>query len=92
MSKDTKLAVGIKLYIGKHLIEGTIPNEFERYVKCEVSGVDIGWDNVLHCKYYDDIDGFIYFHFERPVQKSSLKVFFEEEEIINNLEIITKIR
>jgi len=89
MSKDTKLAVGIKLYIGKHLIKDAAPNEFERYVKCEVSGVDIGWDNILHCKYYDDIDGFIYFHFEKPVKRSSLQVFFEEEEIINNLKTKT---
>ena len=90
MGKDNKIAVGIKLYIGKHLIEEAAPNEFERYVKCEVSGVDIGWDNVLHCKYYDDVDGFIYFHFERPVKKSSLEIFFEEEEIIDKLTLKNK--
>ncbi|MAH44676.1 hypothetical protein CMI37_02555 [Candidatus Pacearchaeota archaeon] len=90
MGKDTKLAVGIKLYIGEHLIKDAAPNEFERYVKCEVSGVDIGWDNILHCKYYDDIDGFIYFHFEKPVKRSSLQVFFEEEEIINELKTKTE--
>ena len=42
------------------------------------------------CKYYDDIDGFIYFHFERPVKRSSLEMFFEEEEIINKLKTKTK--
>ena len=86
MGKKEDLAIGIKLFIGKRLLEGAPANEFEKYVKCEVSGVDIGWDNVLHCKYYDDIDGFIYFHFEKPVVKDSLELYFEGEEIIGCLE------
>ena len=85
MSKDTKIAVGIRLYVGTHVVEGNYPGEFEKHVSCNIEGVDLGFDTVLECKYYDDVSGYIYFHFENPVKREVLRMFFEEEEIINEL-------
>lgn len=85
MSKDTKIAVGIRLYVGKHVVEDTYPGEFEKYVNCNIEGVDLGFDNTLECRYYDDMSGYIYFHFAKPVKRIKLELFFEEEEIIDEL-------
>jgi len=87
METDSRIAVGIKLYIGQEISMGSNPNEFERYVTCSISGIDLGLDidNVLECRYYDDMTGYIYFHFEDPVRRDVLEMFFEEEEIIDKL-------
>jgi len=85
MGKDNEIAVGIKLYIGKHIVEGTYPGEFEKYVSCNIEGVELGFGNTLECKYYDDLTGYIYFHFDNPVRRAILEMFFEEEEIIDKL-------
>ena len=85
METDSRIAVGIKLYIGQEINMGSSPNEFERYVTCSISGIDLGFDNVLECRYYDDMSGYIYFHFEDPVRRDTLEMYFEEEEIIDKL-------
>tara|TARA_R100001244_G_scaffold104976_1_gene77906 strand:+ start:605 stop:916 length:312 start_codon:yes stop_codon:yes gene_type:complete len=92
MGKDNEIAVGIKLFIGKDIPRGKDPNEFERYVSCSISGIDLGLDidTVLLCKFYDDMTGYIYFHFEDPINRAALEVFFEEEEIIDSLTIKEK--
>ena len=80
-----KIAVGIRLHIGEGIPLGKFPNEFEKYVTCSVSGVDLGFDNTLHCKYYDDMTGYIYFHFETPIKRETLEMFFDEHEIIDKI-------
>ena len=85
MGKDNEIAIGIKLFIGKNIVKGAYPGEFEKYVSCNVEGVDLGFDNTLECKYYDDLTGFIYFHFNSPVKRAILELFFEKEEIIDKL-------
>lgn len=85
MEKDIEIAVGVKLYIGEYAVKGANPGEIERYVTCNIEGVNIGIGNILECKYYDDITGYIYFHFKHPVPKRVLKIFFSEEEIIEEL-------
>ena len=85
MGKDNEIAVGIKLYIGKHIVVGNYPGEFEKYVSCNIEGGELGFGNTLECKYYDDMTGYIYFHFDNPVRRAVLEMFFEEEEIIDKL-------
>jgi len=87
MGKENKIAVGIRLFVGRDLPMGDKPNEFERFVSCSISGIDLGLgiDNILECKFYDDLTGYIYFHFENPVSRETLELFFEEEEIIDKL-------
>tara|TARA_R110002020_G_scaffold461401_1_gene680314 strand:- start:1023 stop:1328 length:306 start_codon:yes stop_codon:yes gene_type:complete len=90
MEIDDKIAVGIKLYIGQDINMGSNPEEFEKFVTCKVSGIDLGFDNVLHCKYYDDMSGYIYFHFDSPIKRGTLEVFFDDHEIIDSLELHPK--
>ncbi len=85
MRKKDDIAVGIKLFIGKHIDVGGNPGEFEKFVTCNVEGVELGFENDLECKYYDDITGYIYFHFDTPVRRESLERYFEDEEIIDKL-------
>jgi len=86
MEIKDRIAVGIRLHIGEGIPLGKCPNEFEKQVSCSISGLDLGFDTVLDCKYYDDMTGYIYFHFETPIKRETIEMFFDEHEIIDELE------
>jgi len=87
---EKKRVVGIILKIDKDLLKTTEGNysydEFLKKATCELSNIDIHPANYLTCKYYDDLTGKIYFHFDRPIRKEILEVAFEEKELIMELD------
>jgi len=87
---EKKNVVGIILKIDKDLLKRPEGNysyeEFLTKATCELSNIDIHPANFLTCKYYDDLTGEIYFHFDRPIRKDILTVAFEDEELIMELD------
>jgi hypothetical protein len=79
---DTSKAVGVKVYVGEYMCEGYDFDQFLENCTCTVSGVDTFEDTDFTCKYYDDETGYVYFHFDYPINSIDVEEFFDEDEII----------
>ena len=86
--RDMSKAIGIKINVGPGLCTQEEVDDFLQEATCELD-VEIGLDqdaNPLTAKHYDYITGNIYFHFNSSIPKVLLERFFEEDEILPELE------
>ena len=79
------LATGIKLNIGPNLLKDLPHDDFILELECSIEGLGVPAENRLTCRFYDDITGDIYLHYDTPILTEQLDGIFSEMEIIHPL-------